>query len=1449
MEVNSAKAFRSNFKERRYRQDVNPDFMGYSRDENGEFKEYGFFNLFHGEKPNIDQYLPSLLDIAEDNQAIYEFLQNAVDCKATSFWAFYDDNYFLAINNGAKFDQEGLTSILNIAQSTKKDPDSIGRLGIGFKLVHRLVGKGNGVKELLEAQKGPIVFSWGSASQLEAMMNIGEQIVHDGFSENKPYLLKICLTNFPTDVDETVIGVNGDTIVPFRESELKELRMYTSRCMQKIFNENYTLLNNGTLFFIKLGENKKILLDSDLNTLRNGIEYSMNKLKQLNRIWFNNELILKKNLEIIDGSIKSGSELFNKLDIDVRYKDYDVLYSFGYIPLDFNQENYYTSVSQLRQSPNFYKYFPMGDEVNNMALFVHCDSFQIEANRRKLTKHHTNELLLPEIAESIIKKIEEYKNIGDWIHFYQLYAAILLTDKPSSEEKRWMDSKFFDILYTYIKTNIPTLSSIETNSNNVKIKKIALDIPLEKIGLGDIKWFKWSGSRNNEEIVNAAMDKNNPKLQLEAWNINNIIEKSDIAKLNLWLSECSNDVYDSFIKEIKTTNSSNAVKQRASQIKLFKFGSDRKSNQEVDTSKAYIILTEKIKEIRSVLEKIGMICSDVTLESHPLYGAGLVKSQDEKKLFENIKIKAEEGYATLSPSEKLSLVSVLSSLSGVGDELIKQLKIFKSVVGMPSCLGRLVPFVPNAEDWKKTYVLCNDENFSEYHKYFISDQILFSDIIKEDFPQIIMHGTSINELYEIFMRNAMPWSSELTIRMIDTYGLTDDVLNLIEKTNDKSSVEKFISKISELSLSSSACYSSSSFEYRVIKISAKVDAISLRDKIKIDGIKLVDFSSSDILNFRCKKDSSNTVDYSIKLSDVLPDDTQCAIYGRVASKFVDIPDYQKIFSANNSNISTIKQKIIEKLTASDVLITASQYLFLLLDLYQNNISNFQSNIENLIRFNNENGSPEQKVIEIITYAYDNGLCDVLIKYKTLPKWYPLLSGKFLFSDDYTLESERAYKSVESWCISEYYSGEYDKRIAFLKDLDIHFNDCSEIKRRKAFKENIEDDWASSVSYCPIEFLDWVFSLDPIVGDNQKLLLYNLCRNPKCTTIIQQKFEERDFDGISKEMNTDKYLRWKESSGNKMCIFLIKTQMPYHVAVKVKGHEKMLCYDTKDEWHYFTDTKHLYIHASEDSEIDAIMTTVYQDDTIPLSYEDFTKIRHFSQYEINLEVIKRIGELKREQEEEEERCRKEKEEAYENFRNKFSEQIVSFMNDGFSMPSDKIKCEHIISRYRILNYIKQNYELQDNFDEKNYIRTDGFAPILLKDGTKVNPQGAKFGIWHLSPNIWRDIVVNKNWTCLCTGNGESHFILIKNEDDIKKLADNTRNLFMRLSPTDQNDILSTIKRVYPNQDFIDDDDFECDDYSAKFDIHLMLMVHRTSDQGLNSLFDRSFRKDENDFEII
>ena len=631
MKVNSAKEYRQWIRDQRFRPDVDVNFIGCSlKDGNRMIK--GFFELFHGFKDDIEKYLPSLLDIAEDNQAIYEFLQNAVDCGATHFWAFYNDEYFLAVNNGEKFTIEGVSSILNIAQSTKYTASSIGRLGIGFKLVHRLVGKGNGTHELVHSNKGPIMFSWDKQEQLKALMS-SESISCEGLDDN-PFLFKIAITNFPANVDEVVKDINYEDAVIFPASELEELQSYVSQCLSELYTDSPSSFNQGTLFFIKLGENKKRLLDEDLDTLKNGIEYSMNTLKQLDNITFNGETIYKKKLVINDSSIKTNTELFNA--IDPQYKEFDILYSFGYLPFDFTSKDYYQTAEQLRQSPNFYKYFPMGDEVDNMALFIHSDSFQIEANRRKLINHHTNQKLLPEIAGFIVNTLNQYK-INDRAKYLQLYASILLTEKPNSKEKGWMDEIFFNILFNAIKTSAPTIDSNETNLSNVKIKEIKVDIPLDSIGLSHIKWFFWYGD-SHEEIIDAAYSSD--KLDLYKWNINNIIEECDIDLLNKWLESCADDVYDSFLEEIKSTTTSKQVKLLLPKIKLFKVGDERKSRVEIIGDNDYLITTTKIEGIVPILKEIGIKCTNEVFENHKL--ASLLTSQDEDDMFEIIKTKVEE---------------------------------------------------------------------------------------------------------------------------------------------------------------------------------------------------------------------------------------------------------------------------------------------------------------------------------------------------------------------------------------------------------------------------------------------------------------------------------------------------------------------------------------------------------------------------------------------------------------------------------------------------------------------------------------------------------------------------------------------------------------------------------------------------------------------------------------
>lgn len=1430
MKVNSAKEYRQWVKHQGNRPEVSEDFIGCSYDNNGQ-KINGFFNLFHGMKPDIEKYLPSLLDIAEDNQAIYEFLQNAVDCGATHFWAFYNDQYFLAVNNGEKFSIEGVSSILNIAQSTKYTASSIGRLGIGFKLVHRLVGKGNGIHELVHSNKGPIMFSWDKQEQLKSLMS-SESISCEGLEDN-PFLFKIAITNFPANVDEVVKDINYEDIVIFPASVLEELQSYVSQCLSELYTDSPSSFNQGTLFFIKLGENKRRLLDEDLDTLINGIEYSMNTLKQLENITFNGETIYKKKLVINDNSIKKDTELF--CSIDPQYKEFDILYSFGYLPLDFSSKDYYQSVAQLRQSPNFYKYFPMGDEVDNMALFIHSDSFQIEANRRKLINHHTNKKLLPEIAGYIIKILNQYKN-DDRSRYLQLYASLLLTDKPSSNEKAWMDSIFFNLLYEAIKGCAPTIDGNETDLSNVKIKDVKMDIPLDKIGLSHIKWFYWYGDAHKEIVKSAC---SHDKLDIDKWNINNIIEECNIELLNTWIVSCENDVFDLFLDEIKSTTTSNSVKELLPQIKLFEFGDERKSQAEITNDTDFLITTTKIEGIIPILKKVGIKCTNYTFEKHKL--GSMLKSQGEKTMFEIIKAKIEDSsnWSELNADDKLQLVSVLKELEDVGDVSIKRLKIFKNVLGNKCALENLTSYKEIIDTWQKPYVICKEENFSEIQKYLLNSETAFSDIIETHYSDIIENGTTIDELYNVYKKNQIKWTDDFTIKIINKYGCTDGVLSLIEKSPSKTAVDEFIKNLETIDLTSTSTYSSTSFEYRCIQVAARVESTSIRKKIKIDGTPLTSFTSSNELAFTCKNTQGREYIYTMRLSDILPDDAQCALYGKVSELFSSIIGYKNIFSADSSNTNIVQTKLRELLLPENKIILPAQFIFILFTRWQCNFQNL-SNWSNIIRLGKTTSQIGATIVGILDYALRNDLTDVLIQYKSNPILSTHLKGRCMFSADYTLENERAYKEIEDWC------GDDCQKKEILMMLDVRFDDGGKIQRRKKFKENVLSEWDGKVF--PSSFLAWVASFPSINGENQRKILLDITEKFNSVN-LKKDYREEDYSE-AKELDSTKYLAWKPSKS--ISIYVLEKEMPFRI---LYNNKKILAQLNDGSYYYFPNTRHLYINGMKEEEIVSVLSQVYQDRKIPFDYQDYTSIC-FDSYEEQrakdneLDRLNKLVEklqkekLYKQNEQPEEKIR-----ANEDYWNDYTTRVKEFMGGNFSMPSDKVKSEHIIARYRALMYIKSLnlYALGQGFDEKKYIRTDGYAPIPLSNGKHVNIQSAKFGIWHLSPVIWNDIVEKGNYACLCTGNGDCDFKMIKSEDDIKKIAEGTRNVFMRLTPTNSMNIIDTIKSVISSSISEFDDDIILDTIYTNRDVHLMLMVHPTAEPVLNSMFDNIF-KAEGDFNI-
>lgn len=754
MKIKSAKSFRFWYKTKvkeieKYSPSHNENFVGTYHTENGK-KIKGFFEMYHGDKPDIESYLPSILKIAEDGQAIYEFLQNAVDCNSTHFYIFYNEKYFLAINNGEPFDIEGLQSVLNIAQTTKKSCDKIGRFGIGFKLVHRLVGKSEGVSELINEYKGPILFSWSRLQDLQGLMNKEpiEPISPNPKNEQKhkeflnaPYLLKLILTNFPAEPNEEVKDLDYKDRVVFTQEELNELIEFLNENFQQhAQNIKIDVLKQGSLFFLLLGEGKKEMLDRDYEDLKKGIQYSMNTLKRLQKVYINNDDIGKQTLELEEFEIAKKSKEFAL--INPEYKDCNIKVAFGYY------RNYKQS-EKIKASPNFYKYFPMGDETNGFSFIIHCDSFSNEANRRKLQKDSTNKNLLPVISKFIITRLDEYKK-NNREQFLRLYACLLLSDIPDKQNNEWLKPVFYDDLLNYLRRNIPTQNNqFSEEPKKVKIKKLKLNLNLFDFGLDHIQWFEWE-SDNDFDLISQATDSR--KLGLENWDIRDIIENADLDCINQWIKSQNTEQYNLFLNEIEKSNLRKETKNRLCEIKLFKFSDNCfYSVNDLQNRDDLIFNFRKTIKIKSELEKLGFTTSELDISKYEnIFSALSAKLPTDKNLYENIAEKCEDN--SLTPKEKqrlfLNFVQDETKFDNIAKETLKNLALFCNSAEEIKPLSELVDSSLNTPTWLNLFKIKETENFTDLKKYLVSERELYQKIILPNWDNIISQVTDITNFYE-----------------------------------------------------------------------------------------------------------------------------------------------------------------------------------------------------------------------------------------------------------------------------------------------------------------------------------------------------------------------------------------------------------------------------------------------------------------------------------------------------------------------------------------------------------------------------------------------------------------------------------------------------------------------------------------------------------------------------
>ncbi|MBL0267799.1 MAG: hypothetical protein IPP99_03755 [Chitinophagaceae bacterium] len=270
------------------------------------------------------------------------------------------------------------------------------------------------------------------------------------------------------------------------------------------------LVNKGSLFFIKLGKGKADRLRMESESLETGVNNSMSFFKKLQKITINDTEITKKHIEWLNYEIGQQEKEFQ--EINPEYEFCPIKISIG-----FKTKN--EQILSIIKQPNFYKYFPLGDETNKLGLIVHSDAFDIESNRRKLHNSNRNERLINAITNRVVETLDSLINANDEKYRF-LFLSILLSESSQTESNE-NTLNFINPLKAFIKNNVVTNSGY-IQSENVKIKAFKFPLELKDVGFENYQWFAW-----NDESFKEACETAISELGIEKWGIRHLLSNSD----------------------------------------------------------------------------------------------------------------------------------------------------------------------------------------------------------------------------------------------------------------------------------------------------------------------------------------------------------------------------------------------------------------------------------------------------------------------------------------------------------------------------------------------------------------------------------------------------------------------------------------------------------------------------------------------------------------------------------------------------------------------------------------------------------------------------------------------------------------------------------------------------------------------------------------------------------
>lgn len=591
-----------------------------------------------------------------------------------------------------------------------------------------------------------------------------------------------------------------------------------------------------------------------------------------------------------------------------------------------------------------------------------------------------------------------------------------------------------------------------------------------------------------------------------------------------------------------------------------------------------LIITNKLFPIVDLLIKIGFQCSANIEKSPYIKYFNLPKELD---LFNLIKEKANLALKTninvLTATEKLSLFMVLMDLDGVNDTNLAQTLLFGNEAHTHRrWLSTMTSYSSDVPTWISEYTICEAENFSELKPYLIKDDRVFEEIIKKHIDEIINNVSP----KEIYLHYKDKWSLDFTKSIINNYGATSAILEMVE-LQDKESQKIFLQKVDMINLEAGFVYPLESVEIRILKLANSVlDKNELRsflEKIYYEGKTVSTVTFSDVVSLPYHENYVLT----LSLSDLLPEYKNSGIIQQVKICLSNLGEscLNAMFSMAPMDYNDINNKLNVSKGYSQ-----TQYLFRL--FYTRKYRGWNNNA--VVYIDLSSASVE----------WSHGLLDILFAQNV--KMYQDSFGYRLstyfsgyLNNEYILESECVPSFVEKWANTE------EKR-AYLYEQGVGSDKKSLIRFRKKIVNNevIGDLEIQEQTNNILSTLNYLIEKKhfPLNGDNQRgalLKIAAMCRN------ISSQINLDKLKEYSKEYQLPEYEAWKNDSTIKVFVFsgMVPKKLVYQNIILSDFYQDHQYYD-----HF---SKSLYI--SEEVEVRDVLYQAISNNSIPFSSSDWSKL--------------------------------------------------------------------------------------------------------------------------------------------------------------------------------------------------------------------------------------------------